>query len=85
MLTGRRLAGTPIIDLAADADVAGGRMLEPGDHAHQGGLAAAGGPEDREELAGRDAERHVVDGRMAAEALGDVDDVEIGGGVSGVP
>ena len=79
MLTGRRLAGTPIIDLPRMRMSPEVGCSKPGDHAHQGGLAAAGGSEDREELAGRDAERHVVDGRVAAEALGDVDDVEIGG------
>ena len=31
---------------ALDADVARGRVLEAGDHAHQRGLAAAGRPED---------------------------------------
>ena len=45
----------------ADADPAARRHLQPGDHAQRGGLAAPGGAEQRDELAGRDLERHVVD------------------------
>src|SRR6185437_2197010 len=56
---------------AADGDAAAVGLNEAGDHAQQGGLAAAGGPENREEAAARDRERQVVDRQMRAEALAD--------------
>jgi hypothetical protein len=37
--------------LAIDLDLAGGREIEAGDHAHQGGLAASARPEQRQDLA----------------------------------
>ena len=43
---------------------------KPGDHAQRRGLAAAGGPEQHEELAVRDVERHARDHGMIAVALG---------------
>ena len=49
-------------DLSRDADVAGVRLLEAGDHAQGRRLAAAGRPEQRDELARLDRERQVVDG-----------------------
>jgi hypothetical protein len=45
---------------------------EAGDRAQQRALAAAGGPEQDEELAVADVERHVVDDRDAAVQLGDL-------------
>ena len=45
------------------------RRLEPGQHAQQRGLAAAGRAEQREEFAGRDVERQAVDRGEAAERL----------------
>ena len=38
-------------DAPVDADLAGGRILEPGDHAQRRGLAAAGRPDEHDELA----------------------------------
>ena len=52
--------------LAVDQDVALGRHFEAGQHAQQRGLAAAGGPEQREELAGLDVEADIVDGRPSS-------------------
>ena len=49
---------------AVDADLAGGHLLEPGDHPQQRGLAAARGADE-------DGERAVVDGEVDA-----VDDLE---------
>jgi hypothetical protein len=57
---------------AADQHAALRHGLEPGDHPQRRRLAAARGPEQRDQLALRDAERHVVDGGDAAVALGHV-------------
>ena len=78
MLTGRRCGGTPAERLAVEPDLALGRLLEAGEHAHQRGLAAAGRAEQREELALVDVERLVVDGDESAEALGDVAELDEG-------
>ena len=48
---------------AADEDVAVGDVDHPVDHPHRGRLAAAGRPDEHADLAGRDLERQVVDGR----------------------
>ena len=50
---------------AADADVAGGRRLQPGEHAQQRRLARARRPDDGEELALGDVEVDAVDGAEA--------------------
>jgi hypothetical protein len=55
----------------AENDPPGARRLEPGQEPHQRGLAAAGRTEQAKELALEDVERHVVDCRGRAEALGD--------------
>ena len=56
---------------SADRNLALVRLLEAGDQAQAGGLAAAGGPEEGMERAARDLERDVVDRHHRAEALGD--------------
>ena len=67
-----RLNGGRLGDfLVAEADGAGGDLLEAADHAQRGGLAAAGRTEQGEELAALDVERQIVDGDHVAEALGD--------------
>src|SRR5205814_3720206 len=43
--------GKVVDDAAADEDVAGGRLLEAGDHAQEGGFSGARGAEEDEELA----------------------------------
>jgi len=53
--------GDPGHVAAADLDGAGGRGLEPGDGAQQGGLAAAGRAEQGEELPVVDAQVQAVD------------------------
>ena len=55
---GRRLVDTP----AADAQLAAGDVLEPGDHAQRGGLAAAGRADQHEERSVVDREVQVGDG-----------------------
>ena len=62
-------------------DLAFGRLLEAGDHPQRRGLATAGRPEQRVELAARDPQVHVVHGRDVAEPLRDADDLDIGGGL----
>ena len=59
------------------ADRARGLRIEAGDGAQQGGLAAARGPEEADELALGDVERDVAEGGEVAEALGEVADLEI--------
>src|SRR5262249_57436276 len=56
----------------ADADAAPVRGLEAGDEPEGRRLAAAARPQQRDALAGADGEGEPVDGRDAAEALGDV-------------
>ncbi len=51
--------------LVADRDLAGGDLLEAGDHPQGGRLAAAGGADEDHELAGFDLEREVVERRDA--------------------
>ena len=47
--------------LAADVEIAGRDVLEPGDHPQRGGLPAAGGPDEHEQLGLRDLERQLLD------------------------
>ena len=75
-----------------DADVvfaqhAGARRLESRDQPQQGRLAAAGGTEQRDELAGLDREADVVEhrqhGAIDVEGMADVLDIERGAGRQG--
>src|SRR3989442_1227790 len=59
-------------------DLALARRQEPRDALEQGGLAAAGGPEQRDELARRDVETHAVDGGHRAVRAADIHRPEIG-------
>ena len=65
-------------DAAADRDLAAGDLLQPGDHAQQRALAAAGRPDDDDELAvgdlGVDAVDHLIGLRAVAVGLDDVAD-----------
>ena len=56
--------------LVADRDLAGRRLLEPGDHPQGGRLAAPGRAEQGEERARGDREIEVVDRHEGAEPLG---------------
>ena len=69
--------------LPVQHDAALGRILKPGEHAQQRGLAAAGCAEQGEEFALVDVERQIIDGGEVAENLGDVldGDIGLGGGV----
>ncbi len=58
--------------LAADDDGAGGRLLEAGDHAQHGGLAAARRAEEGDELAARDIQVEILHHRRGAEGLADI-------------
>jgi hypothetical protein len=66
--------------LAAQQDLAGGRQLQPGDHAQRRGLAAARRAEQHEELAVLDGEGGALHGDEVAEALVQLleDDAAIG-------
>ena len=55
---------------AVEQDPAGGRLLEPGYQPERGRLTAAGGPEQREELAARYRQVDVVDRGAVPEMLG---------------
>src|SRR5262249_59202440 len=50
----------------------------PAEDAQHGGLAAAGGADDREEAAFLDLDRHVVDRHQGAEALDQMGDADLG-------
>jgi hypothetical protein len=63
---------------ACDLDDAFVGILEAGDEAQRGGLAAAAGPQQRDRLAGGDRERHVVDCGGRAEPLVDVAELDHG-------
>ncbi|BFO14685.1 hypothetical protein SHKM778_10730 [Streptomyces sp. KM77-8] len=72
--------------LAVDDDGAGGRLDQPGETAHQCGLAGAGQAHDDEDLALADVEGHIADGGRAAGAGAQFGRVEGGeGGVGGDP
>jgi hypothetical protein len=62
-------------DIAAvDGDAAVIGALDPGDDAHQGRLAATRRPEQGDELAGRDVQRHATQRIRRAEALAQIRD-----------
>ncbi|ESQ67962.1 hypothetical protein PA15_0306525 [Pseudomonas aeruginosa HB15] len=65
--------------LAVEADLAAVRLVEAGEHAQEGGLAAPGRAEEGEEFAGVDRQADIVDGGEVAEAAGHVADLEQGG------
>ena len=58
-----------IDDLAVEQDVAGGGLLEAGDQAQRGGLAASGRAQQGEETAPRNGERDVTDRLLAGKVL----------------
>src|SRR5207302_9560858 len=66
------LDGEIIDALAADVNVSFGRHFQTGDHAQDGGFAAAAGPEQREQLALVGGEADVAYGSHVAESLADV-------------
>ena len=55
--------------LAVDGDASGGGVDHPVDHAHEGGLAGAGGAHERDRLVGGDLEGEVLDRERAARIL----------------
>ena len=57
------------VNAAVGADLALGRRADPGEGVEQGGLPAAAGPGDGDELAGLDGQRHVPQDATAAGAL----------------
>ena len=65
-------------DPASDDDVARGRLLQPGDHAHRGRLSAPRGTEEHEELPVSDGQVEVVDPDEVTPALGDVAQLNFG-------
>jgi hypothetical protein len=68
------VGGRPGDVLAADLDLARGRVLEPRDGHQDRRLARAAGAEQRHEFAGCHVERHPVHGRDRAETLHQVPD-----------
>ena len=67
-LAGRNLGDVP----AKERDATVVDFGESGDRTEEGALAAAAGPEEDEELAFGDGQRHVVDDRVALVLLGDL-------------
>jgi len=66
-----RLGGSAGHVLAVEQDLACVRLLEPRDHAQQGGLSASARAEERREGACRHVDGNAVEGREGAEALDD--------------
>ena len=64
--------------LVGEQDAARGRLLEAADHPQRRRLAAAGGPEKREERAALDVEAEVVDRDDVVEALRDALQADVG-------
>ena len=62
---------------AAEFDHAGGRLLEPRDHAQHRRLARARRAEDREQLAVADGQVGALDGHDVAEYLADADQLDL--------
>ncbi len=62
----------------AEEDPALADLLEAADHPQGGRLSAARRAQQREELARRDVERHLIDGDEVTEALGDVIQTDVG-------
>jgi hypothetical protein len=62
VFTGTAVRGQVVEPSIAQPDLARVELLEPGDAAQQGGLAAARGAEKHEELARGDRQAHVVEG-----------------------
>ena len=77
VLTGRLYGGRCGDVLVAEADGAGGGLLQAGDHAQGGGLAAAGGAEQGEEGALRDGQVERVDGGEGAVGLADPGEADV--------
>jgi hypothetical protein len=69
MLTLRSYAARNVTSASPIRMRAGGHRFEPRDHAQRRRLPAARGPEQRDELARCDPERHVVDSGHLAVAL----------------
>src|SRR5690606_33480894 len=57
---GQRVAGQLVHALPGDLDRAGRRPVEPAQQVEQRRLAGSGGPHERDEVAGRDVERHAL-------------------------
>ena len=68
------LRGNRVLEhiVAADGDRAGGRGNEADHHAHGGRLAGAVRAEESQDFAAFHRERHIVDGDLGAERLGEV-------------
>ena len=60
----------------ADPDVARGDRLEPGDHPQQRRFSAARRPDQNDELAVGNADRHAVDHLHGAVGLAHIDDID---------
>ncbi len=71
--------------LALQQDAALGRLLETSQHAHQRGLAATGGAEQREELTLVNIKRQIVDGDEITKTFGDVFKADEGHRIGIVP
>jgi hypothetical protein len=67
-LLGRHQRHPPL----AEVDLAAGRLLQARQHVHGGGLAAAGGAEEDEQLLVLDLQDQIADGLLLAESLMDM-------------
>ena len=69
MAMSRSFGGTIVDHPVADADFAGGDVLQPRDHAQQGGLAAAGRADQDDEFAVANGDIDAVNDGVAPKAL----------------
>ena len=69
MAMSRSFGGNVVHDPLADADLAGGDVLEPRDHAQQRRFSAARRPDQDDELAVADADVDAVDDLGRAKGL----------------
>ena len=77
------LRGEPRDRAAADADLAGGRLVQARDQPQRGRLAAAGRSDQHQQLAVPDLQIKPVDGRHAAVGLAQLFEDDFGHDTSG--
>jgi hypothetical protein len=70
------VGGEPVDSVTVEPDVAVCRPLQPHDDLHESALSGPVRTDDGDDVAVVDPERHTVDGRETAEALGDRVDLE---------
>ena len=76
MAMSRSFGGTLFTTRGPMRDLAGGDVLQPRQHPQQGGLPAAGGADQHDELAIRDIDADTVQHLHGAEGFHDIADID---------